>query len=354
MLKRGMRVLDAIYETTGSDEEWLSNLLARAAPLLDDGSGVQACRVHFGEPPSVSGPILVGGEPAWQAVWREHWWRDVVLAIEPDTLCQMVGFGAVSVTHQLFAAIAARIDTFAELLTRLDDEGYRHALARQRHAHTKLFYPDSVNVFGVDASGHGVAIIANRRAPLAARLPRRRMLSNLAAHLAAGARLRRRLSGSDATVGAEAVMSGDGRLLHAEGPAKTASGRDALARAAGVLGSASRTVTDDEALSLWRALQAGRWSIVERFESDGRRILVARENLPRVAPAIAALSVRERQVLAELACGHSNKEIGYRLGLAPSTVATHLQGAAGKLGVSSPRELVTHARRIMAEAHRED
>jgi hypothetical protein len=40
---------------------------------------------------------------------------------------------------------------------------------------------------------------------------------------------------------------------------------------------------EDEALELWQGLVAGRWSLVEQFDSDGRRFLVARKNDPVVA-----------------------------------------------------------------------
>jgi DNA-binding NarL/FixJ family response regulator len=83
----------------------------------------------------------------------------------------------------------------------------------------------------------------------------------------------------------------------------------------------------------------GRWSLVDRFESDGRRFMVAHRNEPDVRDP-RALSKRERQVVAFAATGHSNKLIGYELGVSPSSVAKHLGVAARKLGVRSRAELV--------------
>jgi DNA-binding NarL/FixJ family response regulator len=52
------------------------------------------------------------------------------------------------------------------------------------------------------------------------------------------------------------------------------------------------------------------------------------------------LTNREREILALLAEGLGNKQIGGRLGISPSTVKTHLELLFEKLGVSSRAEAV--------------
>jgi two-component system, NarL family, nitrate/nitrite response regulator NarL len=52
------------------------------------------------------------------------------------------------------------------------------------------------------------------------------------------------------------------------------------------------------------------------------------------------LTNREREILALLAEGLGNKQIGGRLGISPSTVKTHLELMFEKLGVSSRAEAV--------------
>jgi DNA-binding CsgD family transcriptional regulator len=91
----------------------------------------------------------------------------------------------------------------------------------------------------------------------------------------------------------------------------------------------------DGAQAEWRALSAGRWSVVEHFDRDGRRYLVAfrAEGAPMLSP-------RERAVAALAAAGCSNKAIGYELGIATSTVGGHLASAMRKLGVPSRVEMV--------------
>ena len=240
------RVLDAAYDPEPCDTRWLERVLARAAALVDDGTGVHAFHVDLGADAAVSGPLLCGGEPAWSEVWRRHWWNDVMLALPQETLRALLGFGSVTATHQLFAAVAARIGSFAELLERLDDEGYQHALAvRSAGGDAKLFYPDSLNVVGVDPSGRGVVLVANRRARLdASRLDGRRTLSSLGAHLATAARLRRRRREGSAPV--EAVLAEDGRVVHAENDAKAPRARETLRRAALAHSAANRAVSNHE------------------------------------------------------------------------------------------------------------
>jgi DNA-binding NarL/FixJ family response regulator len=102
---------------------------------------------------------------------------------------------------------------------------------------------------------------------------------------------------------------------------------------------AARSERDDaeHSVELWRGLVAGRWSLVEHFERDGRRYFLAHKNDPELAPD-RRLSPREAQVLAYAELGYSNKLIAYSLGLSSSTVATVLGKARRKVGMADPKE----------------
>src|SRR5262249_12490914 len=80
-------------------------------------------------------------------------------------------------------------------------------------------------------------------------------------------------------------------------------------------------------------------SLVDQFDSDGRRYLIACPNEPHGVP-VSALSARERQVLGLAAHGHPFKVISYELGLHVSTGATHLKRAMSKLAIDSRRQLL--------------
>src|SRR5262249_47364907 len=94
----------------------------------------------------------------------------------------------------------------------------------------------------------------------------------------------------------------------------------------------------DEALAIWRGLVEARWSLVDHFDSDGRRFLIVERNDPRLTRP-EALSDRERQVLAYRALGHSLKLIGYELGLSIATVSETARTGMRRLGVQSIGDL---------------
>ncbi|MCX4677839.1 response regulator transcription factor [Streptomyces sp. NBC_01433] len=58
---------------------------------------------------------------------------------------------------------------------------------------------------------------------------------------------------------------------------------------------------------------------------------------------LAALTVREREVLVLVAGGHSNDEIAERLAVSPLTVKTHVNRAMAKLGARDRAQLVVIA-----------
>jgi DNA-binding NarL/FixJ family response regulator len=64
------------------------------------------------------------------------------------------------------------------------------------------------------------------------------------------------------------------------------------------------------------------------------------------AVAVAALSDREREVLALLADGLANKAIAQRLGISDSTVKFHVNAILGKLGAQSRGEAIAQAARL--------
>ena len=173
------------------------------------------------------------------------------------------------------------------------------------------------------------------------------------AHIAAGQRLQARALElhSQGPLAGDAILHPDGRVEHAGENAKPLAARVSLREAAIAMDrarSSLRRKDPDEALAMWRALVSGRWSLVDKFDRDGRRFLVAHKNDPR-ARALGALTPREQQVTAYLALGHSNKHIAYELGLSESTVSEVGRRSLAKLGISSRADL---ARLYAAEGHR--
>jgi DNA-binding CsgD family transcriptional regulator len=169
----------------------------------------------------------------------------------------------------------------------------------------------------------------------------------LAAHVEAGYRLRQRLRAMGLDQSAEpgsdeAVLDPGGRVAHADGSARSADALEALRGAARAIDKARASAggRDHDALEAWRALVRGEWSLVDAFDSDGRRYLLARRNQPHARDP-RGLTEQEAAVAAYAAQGLSNKLIAYTLGTEPSTVSTQLTAAMRKLGVASRPELAS-------------
>lgn len=115
---------------------------------------------------------------------------------------------------------------------------------------------------------------------------------------------------------------------------------DAILRAisAGASGYLLKATPEDELLAGVRAVAAGEVALAPSVS----RLLVQRTAAPTAAPA-PALSPREREVLALVAEGLSNRAIGERLFVGESTVKTHLLHAFAKLGVDDRTRAVTRA-----------
>lgn len=173
--------------------------------------------------------------------------------------------------------------------------------------------------------------------------PRTRNLwRRVAAHVAAGLRLQQQVRAlanpEDLVDGAEAILSPQGRVEHATGAAGEEESRLALQEGLVRIAAARRARRDPiQAAELWTGLCAGRWSLVEHFERDGRRFFLACRNDPQLA-SLRALTARERQVCTYAAMGYSNKLIAYSLGVSISSVAKHLSRARSKLGGATTLE----------------
>jgi DNA-binding NarL/FixJ family response regulator len=140
----------------------------------------------------------------------------------------------------------------------------------------------------------------------------------------------------------EAVLSPNGKIEHAQGDACERENLRALAYATIAREAARgelRHEQPQQAVAAWRGRVAARWTLIDRFERDGKRYVLARANEPAVTSA-SDLSSREQQVVASAALGRTNKEIAYDLGLAESTVRVLVARAAKKLGASNRSEAI--------------
>ena len=164
-----------------------------------------------------------------------------------------------------------------------------------------------------------------------------------------------RLSGRGSRPDAEdvgCILTPDGRIAHATAACRSRSVQEQLRVAlARVDRARTRRLRRDPlgALELWRGLFSGRWSLVDFFDADGRRFVLARDNEPEVARP-RPMPLRMRQVLFYASAGWSNAEMGYVLGISESTVGVHLSAALRWSGLGSRLQCIQVAAAMAAAA----
>jgi len=133
-------------------------------------------------------------------------------------------------------------------------------------------------------------------------------------------------------------------VLHEFGPSYGYEQARSRWRLAEALAEAGRR---DEAQHQWQlavtsADELGAAPLRRALADLGRRLGLAGSPGPAAATGgrgpLAALTAREVEVLRLLAAGHSNREIGAKLFIAPKTASVHVSNILGKLGASSRTE----------------
>jgi DNA-binding CsgD family transcriptional regulator len=201
---------------------------------------------------------------------------------------------------------------------------------------------DACFLNAIEPDGTGATLVGGLQAPVSPSESDRVAFALLARHFTAAHRLLRRLESPVSPDGAAAVVEPGGAIRHARGLARLKHSRDELRRAVTAIEGARagrRTRHSVESVQAWPSVVGGRWTVVDHFESDGRRFLLAVDNRP-TRPKARPLSEREREVVRRALRGCSNKEIAYDLGLSHSTIKVLMARAAAKAGARSRKELL--------------
>lgn len=315
-------MVEAAYALEGDDEAWLRRIAEPAHQLLGSGCGMAAFTVDTSDPsqPRIETLVTLGPPEV------ERLARGATRAADPGQIEHTMHRTGCITVSQLLGGPAPQIVEFGAKLGVVDVLG--------------------VNSYEPDGSGTTLAVPLAEVTSVPARVAW--LWNRVAAHIAAGRRLRRRLPASPELDTADAVLEPNGKVAHAQGPAKARKARDTLREAAARFDRARLRGTRsdaDTALDLWRGLVDGCWSLVDSFDSDGRRLIVARKNHLEL-PDPRALTRCERVVAVYASIGHSNKMIAYELGMSPSSVSRHLARATRKLGCHTRSDLIRMLRRI--------
>lgn len=311
--------LSAGYRLDLDDAAYVKNLTAVAARLMDRGLGVL---VYTYDASDIANPVIdhLGTSDAFDPAWLPRYHAALTELGESDDPTKPTGFSA---WGTMTCGQASQVRGMRR---------YLPAFAQIGGAR------DTFAVNALDASGRGLWLGAPMLDTTKVDAETKLLHSRLAAHLTAAVRLRR----TRAPSAPAAVMSVDGKLLHAQDDATSAS-REELASAARAFEHArTRAARDDVEMTTrrWRPLVESTWTLLDELDRDGRRFIVAVDNRPPTSAPRGALSEREHQVLTHAALGHTNKEIAYELGISDATVRVLVHRAARKLGVANRTEAV--------------
>ncbi len=299
--------VDAAYDRGPTDTEWFSQLIQAHLPLLDHGLGVGGLIAVKSKTP---------GLPTIEATHVETG-PDDLMARQIESAAALPAERTHEQTYTGVFVVSERTAEYPAML-----ETWR------------TFFDgaaDAIGVMTVDTDGRGVLILAPTPEVVELGPRERSRWEMVAAHLASGARLRSALKKQRATVTSESGLP---------------LGADAI------IDPTDFRITDggqsdtNEALADWWALVGGQWSMVDWFDTDDRRFVLALPNPPSV-PNPRGLTEQEQRVIAFAALGDSHKLIAYRLGLSRSRVSHLVASGMRKLGTKTQAELVQKLRAFL-------
>jgi DNA-binding NarL/FixJ family response regulator len=298
-------LIESCYRAAATDERWLSGVLDSASPIFDlgHGCGFSMQRATTGGAPSAAliGQLGMATDPAAAPAASE---------IDPVSY-RALWYPSSPVTF--ISSLIKRVSPSMRPMMRAYLEAARVNDMVGMVGHPKA---DTAFVFWIGASRRRDVTSGMRTSLHQARL-----------HLETALRLR--LCSSEAV----AVLSPSGSihdLKAVPNPEALRAGTRTIERLLTRRGRAE----GPDALAAWKALVEGRWSLVERHDTDGKRLYLAFENPPQ-AIAYRALSALEAKVVDLSARGLSGKHVAYALGVAESSVSRHLASAATRLGFAN-------------------
>jgi DNA-binding CsgD family transcriptional regulator len=317
-------IIEAIYAPAESEQAWVGAVAEAAAPCLDFGLGLN---VYTYDARNLSDFRVVACASQGNTPMDGAAIEALVRSASPELIRMAYLPGPPMYFTQLEPELAAQgVTDIAEARARMAERGLRDVLALR----------------GCDLSMQGCLLTTSPTASTPRNKAQTQLLACLSAHLTSGWRLQHgRGAADDASSAADAILDHSGRLLDARAEDAKAE-RSTLTRecrkrfrALGEL----RSLDQAAAVALWRAMVQGEWTLVDRFDSDGKHMVLAVRNRPGLSQ-FGVLTLRESQVARYASCGLSLKAICYELGLSSPSVHEHLKSALRKLRLKSRAELV--------------
>ena len=306
--ERMRQVIAAAYTFHSAPADWADGIHAALGPALNLGQGTLVGLIRFDE----------------RGLHVEH----------------LAGRQGLSRIHHAVARLSLLIapgkmrDAFFGGRVLASSSGHHgqdeHALLTARASGTRS--RDAAGFCVNDAVDLGLMLVSPSRERLHLPAPAEPLVLGLGQHISTGLRLQRVIQ--DATLddpAIEAIFDPSGRTQRAAGMARMQHALDHLRER---VRARDRSAPTGEEGSAWDAVVAGRWSLVDRFDSDSRRYVVAYRNPAGVLDP-RRLTPREEAVATLAAVGRSNAEVSSALSLAESDVSELMTTALAKLGLSS-------------------
>jgi DNA-binding CsgD family transcriptional regulator len=330
-------LVEAAYDLKASPSEWLPNLLRAGSTTLNLGQGCAA---------AIWAGTSDEGEPLVSQVHAEN---------GPPDLAMRFASAARQIDPELARATPAAPKPGAHTLAeaRCSFPEFHEALTRS------IGCKDMLTLWAIDPALHGVGIHIPSATVIELSRQARKRWHMFSVHIASGHRLRRRFvqapRGMPVT---QLPLDGEALLdpkrfavVEAADHAKNNGSLDEIRRTAIQVDLARgrlRRGETCEALQLCEGVVRGRWSMVDWFDTDGRRFILALPNAPHIRDP-RGLTEREYQVATHAGTGDSCKLIAYRLGVSRSRVSELLHRAMRKLGVQTRGQLVIKMRTLLVD-----
>jgi DNA-binding NarL/FixJ family response regulator len=308
-----IETVESAYRLDGTEAEWLDAVLAAAQPDLDAGCGVYAFTGDESVPNLESSAAFAQRElDVGYAARLVEINRDAPREVDELLRSQLVTCGGLEQTL-----------------------GPAHPIIRSfRSVMQPIGVTDGFSLFAKDAQGGSVSLSAPSRSVVSLAPRVRGIWRRVGLHVASSLRLRRKLA-AHATV-RDALLEPSGRMQDATASvAQDRSAQAVLVQAVAAMERARSGAlrgSPERALAMWQGLVAGEWSLVDHWESGGRRYLAAYRNRPDLRDP-RALTPTQCATLKYLALGASNKDIAFALGLPAGTVSSTVTMVMKKLGV---------------------
>ena len=331
-------LVEAAYDLEAGPSEWLPNLLRAGSNTLDLGQGCAAA-IWAG----TSGE----GEPLVSQVHAEN---------GPPDLAMRFARAAREIEPALASGTSAPPEPGAHTLAEAgcSHPGFHEALTKY------IGCKDMLTLCAMDSDLHGIGIHIPSETVIQLSRQARKRWHMFSVHIASGHRLRRRLGQTPRGIpvselpldGAALLDPKSFSVVEAADHAKNKGSLDEIRRTAIQVDLARgglRRGDTCKAQQLWEGVVRGRSSMVDWFDTDGRRFVLALPHAPHIRDP-RGLTEREYQVATQAGTGDSCKLIAYRLDISRSRVSDLLHRSMRKLGVRTRGQLVIKMRTLLVDS----